>query len=757
MLASGFAPEFAVFSEATRPVPAEYAEPLERLLDTLQPGSVTLLLRADAASAGWLDADTIERCLHAVLIEPVRSSAWPLLADVWAISLRVPESAEWELTPQSIHVLRRTLAERLDAEWQAERGKKPLVLVDTEDLPPEESNTDALDVPQMPLAFTVWPVAPFLAGSEMQDNIAELNSLLEIILNKQLHTQFQPIVNLRTGQVLAYEALIRSPKGALLRRPGQMFRAADKAQMVAWYDIACLDQCFAQAAQMGFSSGKKKLLFVNMEAEGLAYLDLYDRSLSLRAREHGLNPAGIVLEITERQTLDDFPRLKQFIEKLREEGFQIAIDDVGTGYNSLLAIAELRPDFVKIDHGLVRNIDTNGAHRALLEAIVQYARHIGTAVLAEGIETRGEMATVINMGIPYGQGYLMGRPADDFRGVPRETREFMQQNAEQRDRLLLGRALKIGELARPGLAYSPETPIGEVAKKLAKDESLTSVVIVEDGFARGLLMRDQLQHVLDMASAAQVAELMPSQTLSQWMQTDVLFVDAEKPLGEVARQATSCEGISLQTDIIVVRDGNQYVGVVPPRTLMEMATALQENRQRYADPLTGLPNYVVLEQELRERIGARKSFVALRADLTKLEPFVRRFGVSQGDDVLVALGQILQEVSAAQGGPEDFLAHLGSDDFLLLTKPERVGAVCRALVTEYEQRISRFFTQEVLRQGYFEIEENGSPRRYSLLRLSVAAQSSQTRRWTHPAQVLDTLNETLRTVKKRPGNFYLIE
>src|SRR6185295_16220811 len=100
-------------------------------------------------------------------------------------------------------------------------------------------------------------------------------------------------------------------------------------------------------------------------------------------------------------------------------GFQIAIDDVGTGYNSLLAIAELRPDFVKIDHGLVRNIDTNGTHRALLEAIVQYTRHIGTAALAEGIETREELATIIQMGIPYGQGYLMGRPADDFRGVPR--------------------------------------------------------------------------------------------------------------------------------------------------------------------------------------------------------------------------------------------------------------------------------------------------------------------------------------------------
>ncbi len=201
----------------------------------------------------------------------------------------------------------------------------------------------------------------------MEDNISELNALLHIIVNKQLHAQFQPIVTLRDGQIFGYEALIRGPKGGMLRRPGALYRAAEKARMVSWFDLACQEQCFARAAQQGL----RHHLFINMEAEGLAFMDMHERPLAARARECGLNPASIVVEITERQAVDDFPRLMHSLEKLREQGFKIAIDDAGAGYNSLHAIAELRPDFVKIDRALVRNLDVNGAHRALLSALVR--------------------------------------------------------------------------------------------------------------------------------------------------------------------------------------------------------------------------------------------------------------------------------------------------------------------------------------------------------------------------------------------------
>lgn len=552
------------------PVPAAYAEPVERLLESFQPDSVAFLLRAqERVQPDWLTAERILKHLGHVLMEPAQPRVWPLVEGVWAIAIRVEGSAESPANALRMHTLRHALTERLEADWRTEAADDhvaagPLRLV-TEDTPEMEANEPV---------FHLTPIAAMTCTDEIQDNIAELNALLEIIVNKQLRTQFQPIVNLRDGRVFGYEALIRGPKGAPLQRSGALFRAADKASLISWLDIACQEECFARAAQQGI----KHALFINMDAEGLAFLDLHERSLALRAREYGLTPANIVIEITERQTVRDFPRLVSYIARLREEGFKIAIDDAGAGYNSLHAISEMRPEFVKIGRSLIRNIDVNGERRALLAALVQYARHIGTSVLAEGSETRMELSTLIGLGIPYGQGYLMGKPTDNFRGVPRETREFIQQRAQQRVQVSAGRTVPIGGLAQRGMAFSPDTLLSEAARCFAKDLSLTSVVIVEDGHARGLVMRHQLESVLDMAKAAHVQDLLPAETLSQWMRTNILFADEEASVGEIARQATTRADISLESDIVIVRNGHHYVGILPMRTLME--AALQENRRQ---------------------------------------------------------------------------------------------------------------------------------------------------------------------------------
>lgn len=734
-------------SSGETPIPTAHAEPLERLLARFTPGCVTLVLRAlHPEAATWLGLHHIERHLSAALMEPARTEVWPLLADTWTIALHAPEGADWELSATSIHVLCRTLAQRLEMAWRADSGTRPPVagLPAPDTLTPEGSTS-----PQAPSVFSVVPVSLFQVGETLQDNIAELNALLEIILYKRLNTLFQPIVNLRTGQTLGYEALVRGPRGATLRRPGQMFAAAHKAEMVAWFDIACMDQCFAQAARMGINRGKPKLLFVNIDAGGLAYLHLHDRSLSMRAREHGIDPASVVIEITERQTLSDFPRLLQFVAHLREEGFRIAVDDAGAGYSSLSTIAQLRPDFVKIDHTLIRGMDSIGSHRALLEALTQYARHIGTALLAEGMETREEVATLIDLGVPYGQGYYLGKPAEDFQGVPREVREFIQQRADQRARIEAGRTRSMGEMARPHPACAPDLPLAEVARQFARDASLSSVVVVDNGRPLGLLMRDRLQNALDMASAAQLARIMPAQPVAQWMHTDALFVDAATHIEDAARQVIARPDISLQSDIIVVRDNEEYVGVVPPRLLFEAVATLQDGRNRHVHPLTGLADYLALEQELQERLASQQPFALVRADIARLEAFVHRFGVAAGDAMLQATGEMIRSLSQQYDGADGFVAHPGMDDFMLLTAPAHARSLCRALVDGFDAQITRFFPEECVREGRFPVEEGGRVRHVPLCRLHVVAQSSTERRWSRPRQALEAIEEALRDLRHR--------
>lgn len=734
-----------------RPIPALQAEPLERLLDHLRSGALTLLLHTgETVHPGWLTFERLENRLRSLPLNTSLAEVWPLLSDAWAISLSSPGEASDPNGGLYAQTLSRLLLEHLETEWRAEAG-----------LPPVETPQISLPgvLPSTPGRtsnsglFTLTPVARLSEISTLQDNIVELNALLEIIVNKQLHTQFQPIINLRDGHIFGYEALIRGPKGAPLRRAGSLFHAADKAQMVAWFDIACQEQCFLQAAQ----NGLKHHLFINMDAEGLAYMNFYDRSLAQRARDYGLTPASIVIEITERQTIDDVPELLRFVERLREEGFKIAIDDAGSGYNSLHTIAEMRPEFVKVDRALTRNLDVNGKRRALLAALVQFARQIGTSVLAEGSETREELATLIDLGVPYGQGYLMGRPADEFRGLPRQTREFIQERAQMRARLAVGRVVTVGELARRGLAMTPETPLEEAARKFVRDESLTSVVVMEDNFARGLLMRDQLGAALEMVKAAEAGALLPNETVAQWMHTDILSAPEDAPVTEIAQQMTARADIRFDADVVVVNSDGRYVGIVPARTLMSAATSVQENRLRYADPLTGLPGLVPLEQALRERLAASEPVAVLRADLDLIEPFNRRYGAERGDAIIQALARLLQETSAAHGRANDFLAHLGGDDFLLVTAASAAPGICRALMEGFEKIMPQFYTPEQMRLGYMQVEERSGAQRAPLASLTVVGVTNRKRTLTHYGQVADELQRLLRQVKPLAGNRYAID
>ncbi|HLV80423.1 MAG TPA: EAL domain-containing protein, partial [Chthonomonadaceae bacterium] len=296
---------FDAMSSAPCPVPVSYAEPVERLIEVFRPGHMAFLLQArEAPCPDWLTADRILSLMGQAQLEPVQTQVWPLLEGVWVVAVSAEAGAEGPVSALQAHALRQALAGRLEAEWRARAPQAQ-----------EEPAGEAATVPAAP-PFTLTPVAAMPCTEDLRENIEELNALLEIILQKQLRAQFQPIVNLRDGRVYGYEALIRGPKGALLQRSGALFRAADKARLISWLDLACQEQCLASAAEQRI----RHLLFINMDAEGLAFLDLQGRSLAMRAREYGLAPENIVIEVTERQTVSDFPRLLSYIGRLREEG-----------------------------------------------------------------------------------------------------------------------------------------------------------------------------------------------------------------------------------------------------------------------------------------------------------------------------------------------------------------------------------------------------------------------------------------------------
>ena len=123
-------------------------------------------------------------------------------------------------------------------------------------------------------------------------------------------------------------------------------------------------------------------------------------------------PAQVCIEITERTCVTNFARLSAGLHYIKSKGVKIAIDDVGEGYSSLKAIAEIRPEFIKVDMGLVRGVDSDGVKSNLIQMIAGLAQKINSCLIAEGIETEKEYQALRTLGIEHGQGYLFAKPAE---------------------------------------------------------------------------------------------------------------------------------------------------------------------------------------------------------------------------------------------------------------------------------------------------------------------------------------------------------
>jgi EAL domain-containing protein (putative c-di-GMP-specific phosphodiesterase class I) len=225
---------------------------------------------------------------------------------------------------------------------------------------------------------------------------------LEAIFDRALETlwmAYQPIVSAGDGRVMVHEALVRTGEPTLAE-PSALFHAAERLGRVPELGRAIRGRI--AGAMNGVPKGARRL-FVNLHPQELADDSLYSDPLSAKA-------GAIVLEVTERAPLDDLHDLRSRIGALRELGYQIAVDDLGSGYAGLNSFATLEPDVVKLDIALVRGVDEEPIKRKLVSSMTDLCRQLGIVVVAEGVETSAERDVLVHLKCDLLQGFLFGRP-----------------------------------------------------------------------------------------------------------------------------------------------------------------------------------------------------------------------------------------------------------------------------------------------------------------------------------------------------------
>jgi len=237
--------------------------------------------------------------------------------------------------------------------------------------------------------------------------------LQEIILKEDVHTVFQPIVNMREPSILGYEALARGPRGSEFESPYMLFDIAMESDLMFELDRLCRKKALMSAADLQ----PEHKLFVNTLPMTIRDPAFHDQAMIESLDSMNLDPSRIVLEVTERLAIENYDLFIEAMNYFTDIGFAVAVDDMGAGYSGLEKVVHLKPAYLKFDLLMVREIDSSFVKREMLKAISSLAENVGAQVIAEGIETEKELLTLLDLGITYGQGFLFSRPSPTFVGL----------------------------------------------------------------------------------------------------------------------------------------------------------------------------------------------------------------------------------------------------------------------------------------------------------------------------------------------------
>ncbi len=238
---------------------------------------------------------------------------------------------------------------------------------------------------------------------------AELSAAVaQVAATGAIRAVFQPIFDLTTGAPRGYEGLVRPLPDSGFTDPGSLFEAAEATGRTSELDIACLNTVMETAARLRLPGS----LTVNLSPRTLESDDFSVHALLRMIVRHGLDPRLIVVELTEREAVEDVERLRRACEACRVAGIRLAADDVGAGNAGLRLLSQLRFDIVKIDLSLVQGGAVRDTSLEIVKTLRDLADRWGALVIAEGIETPAQLEVVRSLGIGAGQGYLLGRPTD---------------------------------------------------------------------------------------------------------------------------------------------------------------------------------------------------------------------------------------------------------------------------------------------------------------------------------------------------------
>jgi len=513
-----------------------------------------------------------------------------------------------------------------------------------------------------------------------------------ILNDKNIETLLQPIISLRDASVYGFEALSRGPKESSFHFPTTLFEYADKYESTWALESLCRKKALEKAGALQFDSK----LFINVSPNIIQDPEFIKGFTKEYLDSISLNSENIIFEITEKEAAQNISNFTEIVNNYQDQQYMIAIDDAGAGYSGLNLISDLKPDFIKLDMKLIRNIHKDVTKQSLVKSMSEFCSLTNTRLIAEGIEEEDELIKLIELGVHYGQGYFIQKPLSCIHFIEQQVMDVIKETNRKKNQLhwMKPADMYIEKLSKQVMTISPTMHVEKVYDLMKKDSLCHGFCITVDGKVIGVITKNELYKTI---SGLYGYPLYKKKPISSIMDTEFLTVDHQTTTTVVSKKAMQRDMNKIYDFITVTKD-ERYYGVVTVKDLLEKTIEMEVSNAKHLNPLSELPGNVLIEKELQSHILSGIQSFIIYFDLDNFKAYNDVYGFENGDRVIEFFSELLK----THIDKEDFIGHIGGDDFIAVVHDTRadVKKILSDMISEFERRVIYFYNQRDIDKGY---------------------------------------------------------
>lgn len=500
-------------------------------------------------------------------------------------------------------------------------------------------------------------------------------------LKPHVQMHYQPIVDFgQGGKVFGFEALcrLRTPEGKWLNG-AEAFALAAEVKRSHELDLACQHLALIGKSQ---SISADKPMFINVLPQTIMSPGWLELILQILAT-HEIDKRDVVIEIVESEKTNP-EILARYCDEIRMHGLRIALDDMGSGFNGLRILAEVRADFIKIDRAIVYEAQGSRVRTVLLEAIISMAQRLGCTIIAEGLERVEDITYCQDLGLHYAQGHYFAHPqsspSDQVTALPLRDESHRSHVPDD---------FHIEEYISHGLTIDVSSSLAEARRLFNAHADIATAVVLDGQKPLGVLRRGKVfsRKLTGLGACCDplpkvINHMLPSSVLAR-----IFYLER----GNI--------------DIwITVNDEGGYVGILQPMEIMAQLISRKASTGNL-HPLSHLTTGPTLRQTLDNSLRNNPNTHLVYIDLDHFKAYNDRYGFIRGDAMIRLLSEIIRQEFQDKSGV--MMGHIGGDDFVLIYdhKAPTLNETLLHIISQFQALAIHLYDNSDLERGFFTTED----------------------------------------------------